>query len=294
MLSLSSTFPEYLRRKNLGQLLAHLELLSTIVYWGAVDAYKGFGKIDYKDLANKVDYPSLVRVCDVKVSMAWMGKKATFSAQKYSSIRKSLEGLGLFTIERQANRQGTQQAITQVQGINYRAVVELLQAVSLRMSELVENPWEDPMMPSHGFSFLHRWHKKVFGFMLGDVESGEEQAKDPDRFWIWAFKHEKVAAFRAMIEAELLREYGWGDGFYAFVDHTLANLDAFDRMRWDEWMRSDEEKAAHIAESIKWLAAKVAEERSTSEPVEPRGSVADLWEGIFGTAARSGHGYDAL
>ena len=261
MISLLSTFSDYLSRTRPGKQLAIAEFLNAIIYFSAREPYKDGGNVDASKLADNAKYEEMVG--DVALSMDWLEKTATYSSQRYTTIRDDLEALGLFTIERQKSGQGRSQPITRLLGINYRAVVELLQRVFLDLDEA--------LVPSHGFSFLRRWHENIFGFQLGDRVQGEAQRNDPDAFWLWSFKHRAIAAFNREVESRLLRDEGWGEGFEAKYEWSCEHPDKFDYDLWmDTVMLTAQEVEAKKARNIADIDRRIADGTICRTPmIEP-------------------------
>ena len=250
MISLLSTFSDYLARTRPGKRLAVAEFLNSLIYFSAKAPYTDEGDVDASELADNAKYDDMV--CDVPLSMEWMEKTATYGSQKYTTIRDDLEVLGLFTIERQKSGQGKSQPITRLLGVNYRAVVELLQRVFLSLDE--------SLVPAHGFTFLRRWHENIFGFHLGDRVQGEAQRNDPDAFWLWAFKHRAIAAFNREVESRLLREEGWGEGFEAKYEWSCDHPDLFDYDLWmDTVILTAQELEAKKARNLVWINERIAD-----------------------------------
>ncbi len=229
---------QYARSLTFDQIVAHLEFIGNSFFFGAKKAYKGFRKVDWEWLADAVNFQDLEAIQAVPLSMKQMAKLGKFSTQKYRTIRHNLEAIGCFTVEASAPRQGIKQPVTQLLGINYRMLVEIIRALYDRVQVIMVDFESHPLFPRHQFAFLMRWHTKVFGFRPDDRERTDEMKAlalgDRNEYWRRTLYHEQFQDFANKVEAEKLHSYGWSEETRQDVRQVLAYPEIF---RFEEWNR---------------------------------------------------------
>jgi hypothetical protein len=167
---------EYTDRLNKGQLLAHIEYCSGLLYFACLGQCERFDPKVYELYSTQWD--DLCTVRSVPLSMKFLAKTGLFSRQKYTTIRENLESLGLFKYDRQPPRGGKCQQITVIRNINFEALFLLIRCVFHKLIKTGMIGFIDEV--DHGFSFLRALHRTLFHFDLDDGEALDYRLDKPE------------------------------------------------------------------------------------------------------------------
>lgn len=235
-MTITSAIQTYARSLTFDQIVANLEFIGNSFFFSATKAFKGFKKADWDWLADAVSFQALEAVQSVPLSMHWMGKKATFSKQKYLTIRNNLEAIGCFKVEASHARRGPKQAVTNLLDMDFRLLVELVRELYEQSMVIMVDFESHPLFPRHQFAFLMRWHTKVFGFRPDDRERTDEMKAlalgDRNEYWRRGLYHEQFEAFAHVVESEYLVRDGWSEQTKQDIREYLAYPEVFDFERW--------------------------------------------------------------